>query len=330
VTVSGGTGFVDVPVTVRVPATSANLGPGFDALGLALELFDDCTAQITAGGLSISVEGDDAVPTTEQHLVVRSMRAAFDRLGAEPAGLALHCRNRIPHARGLGSSAAAIVAGILLARALVADGASRLGDDAVLALAADLEGHADNVAACLLGGLTIAWHEDGAARAVRLDCDPRVRPVVLVPSFSSSTKAARGMLPASLPHRDAAFNTGRSALLVAALVRLPDALFAATEDRLHQPFRVGAVPQAADLIDRLRTDGLAAVMSGAGPTVLVLARDPIEVESAVRTVPDGWRALAPAVSGSGAVVTAGIPDQRPESLGNIRWRADVAGGRPND
>ncbi len=298
------TGFRDGPVTVRAPATSANLGPGFDALGLALELYDDCTAQVTPGGLAISVEGDDPVPDTEQNLVVRAMHAGFDRLGARPAGLSLHCRNRIPHARGLGSSAAAIVAGVLLARALLIDGEQRLDLQAVLDLAADIEGHPDNVAACLLGGLTIAWHEDGTARAVRLDCDPRVRPVVLIPAFSSSTSAARAVLPPSVAHGDAVFNAARSALLVAALVRVPEALLAATADRLHQPFRLGAVPETQALIGRLRAADRPAVLSGAGPTVLVLARDQLEVEATLADVPDGWRALAPAVSVSGAVVTA--------------------------
>jgi homoserine kinase len=298
------TSFLDGPVTVRVPATSANLGPGFDALGLALELHDDCTAQITADGLAVSVEGDDPVPGTEDNLVVRAMRAGFERLGGQPAGFSLHCRNRIPHARGLGSSAAAIVAGLLLARALVTDGENRLDLDAVLRLADEIEGHPDNVAACLLGGLTIAWRENGTARAVRLECDPRVRPVVLIPPFSSSTSAARAVLPPSVPHGDAVFNAARSALLVAGLVRLPEVLPTATADRLHQPFRLGAVPETGTLIERLRAAGRPAVLSGAGPTVLVLARDQLEVEATLTELPDGWRGLSPAVSLSGAVVTA--------------------------
>jgi homoserine kinase len=145
---------------------------------------------------------------------------------------------------------------------------------------------------------------------VRLDCDPRVRPVVLIPSFASSTHAARAALPEVVPHRDAAFNAGRSALLVAALTRLPEALPAATADRLHQPFRLHDVPETGLLIDALRADRLPAVMSGAGPTVLVLARDPLEVEAALRRTPGGWRGLTPAVSASGAVVAATASDCR--------------------
>ena len=146
-------------MVVRVPATSANLGPGFDALGLALALYDVVEAQVTPGGLTIEVagEGADTAAVGEWHLVVRAMRAAFGLLGGQPPGIALRCGNAIPHSRGLGSSAAAIVAGVLAARGLVTDGAAVLPDEAVFRLAVDLEGHADNVAACLVGGLTIAW-----------------------------------------------------------------------------------------------------------------------------------------------------------------------------
>src|SRR6201996_3466331 len=138
-------------VHVRVPATSANLGPGFDALGLALELVDDLVARIGEDGLAIDVAGEgETLPRDEAHLVVKAMRATFDRLGGQPRGLELSCANRIPHGRGLGSSASAIVAGVLLARSLVLGGEQQLGDADVLALASELEGHPDNVAACLL------------------------------------------------------------------------------------------------------------------------------------------------------------------------------------
>ncbi|NJC73346.1 homoserine kinase [Planosporangium thailandense] len=265
------------PVWVRVPATSANLGPGFDALGLALGRYDEVTARVTAGGVSVEVTGEGAghLPTDDSHLVVRSMMAVFDELGERPAGLELHCLNRIPQARGLGSSSAAIVAGILAARALVVDGAARMPDEAVLRFAARLEGHPDNVAPCLLGGFTIAWTQDDGARAVREDPAPGVRAVVFVPSEQGLTEVARAALPATVPHADAAFNAGRSALLVQALTRSPELLFPATEDRLHQPYRASGAPASAALVAQLRADGIAAVVSGAGPTVLAF-------------VPDGW------------------------------------------
>jgi homoserine kinase len=279
-------------VHVRVPATSANLGPGFDAAGLALELYDDVVGRISDEGLAVDVAGEgEDLPRDESHLVVRSMRAAFARLGGQPRGIELSCANRIPHGRGLGSSAAAIVGGVLLARALVVGGEEALPDKDVLALASGLEGHPDNVAPALSGGLTIAWQGESGAEAVRLDCDPRVRPVALVPPFEASTEQARGLLPDAVPHRDAAFVAGRAALLVAALTVMPERLFAATEDRLHQQYRAPALPQSASLVATLRDEGLPAVISGAGPSVLVLARDQLEVERATTLTPDGWRCL---------------------------------------
>lgn len=294
--------FVDGPVHVRVPATSANLGPGFDALGLALGLYDVVRAEVTDGGLVIDVdgEGSDTVARDESHLLVRAMRAAFDAMSVAPSGLAIACVNRIPHSRGLGSSAAAIVAGVLLARALVKDGPQILNDADVLALACAIEGHPDNVAPCLLGGLTVAWTSGGSARAVRRDLDPAVVPVVLVPPFEASTELARGLLPTQVPHADAAFAAGRSALLVVALTGTPQALFDATEDRLHQSYREPAMPAAYALMSGLRADGHPAVISGAGPTVLVLARGEVEAEAVQARSPRDWRALRLRVDTAGA------------------------------
>ena len=204
---------------VRVPATSANLGPGFDSFGLALGLHDEVDAWVCPSGLSIEITGEGAglAEAGEEHLVVQAMRAAFDVIGGQPPGIGLRCVNRIPHGRGLGSSAAAIVAGILAARALAAPGRGRLPDDAVFRLAAGLEGHPDNVAACLAGGLAVAWTAADGPRMVRLEPLPRIVPVVCVAPSSVRTEKARGLLPDVVPHRDAAANAGRSALLVAAL-----------------------------------------------------------------------------------------------------------------
>jgi homoserine kinase len=284
-------------VRVTVPATSANLGPGFDALGLALELHDVVEAELSDGGIEVRVSGVGAgeVPLDGEHLVVRSMRAAFTSLGIEVAGLRVSCTNTIPHGRGLGSSAAAIVAGVLAARALA--GAP---DDAeaALALAADLEGHPDNVAPCLLGGLTIAWSSSGKAMAAALDVHPDVRPVVCVPAESLSTEAARGLLPASVPHAAATRNAGRAALLVEALTRRPDLLLDATEDELHQPYRAPAMPDTLALVKDLRERGIAAVVSGAGPSVLALTI----ADQRIDDVP-GWQVLELPVERRGAVTT---------------------------
>ncbi|HEY4463273.1 MAG TPA: homoserine kinase, partial [Streptosporangiaceae bacterium] len=174
--------FADRLVRVRVPATSANLGPGFDTLGLALTMYDVVEARTGGTGVSIDVsgEGEGTAAAGESHLVVRAMRESFGIMGGQPSGIGLRCDNRIPHGRGLGSSAAAIVAGILAARALADDGAARLPDDAVLGLATEMEGHPDNVAACLGGGLTIAWTTPGGPRMTRLSPRPGVVPVALV------------------------------------------------------------------------------------------------------------------------------------------------------
>ena len=274
--------FVAGPVAVRVPASSANLGPGFDALGLALTLHDEVTGEVVDSGLEIRVtgEGRDGVPLDETHLVVRAMHAAFDLLGGRPPGLRLTCTNAIPHGRGLGSSAAAIVAGVVLARALVEGGDELLDDAAAFQLTVDLEGHPDNVAAAFFGGLTIAWVDGAAAEVERLDTDVEV--TVFVPPTAVSTEKARGLLPETVAHRDASFNAGRAALLVAALTGSPQRLISATEDRLHQSYRAEAMPESYKLLRRLRVDGVPAIISGAGPTVLAFAR------GVAAEAPDGW------------------------------------------
>ncbi|HEX6498216.1 MAG TPA: homoserine kinase [Micromonosporaceae bacterium] len=289
--------FVSASARVRVPATSANVGPGFDALGLALTLYDEVSAVVTGSGVRVAVtgEGADDLPTDERHLVVRAMNAAFDRLGGRPPGLDVSCRNAIPQARGLGSSSAAIAAGILLARALVVDGPAILDDRAVLALAAELEGHPDNVAPCLLGGFTIAWTGADGARAVRLVPHAAIRPVLFVPAQQGLTAQARAALPATVPHRDAAFNAGRAALLVHAVTAAPELLFAATEDRLHQGYRAPGMPATAQLVDKLRTESIAAVVSGAGPSVLALLQSDQQV-----CVEPGWAMHTLTVDADGA------------------------------
>jgi homoserine kinase len=287
------------PVTVAVPATSANLGPGFDALGLALDLMDEVSARVTGKGVRVTVEGEGAgeVGEGKDHLIVATMMRAFDEFDVpRPEGLELHCRNRIPHARGLGSSSAAIIAGVLLARTL----ADKPADEAaVLRLAARIEGHPDNVAPCLLGGFTIAWNDTSGARAVRLDPHPDVRFTVYIPTTRGLTAHARASLPERVPHRDAAFNAARSALLVHALTHAPDLLFDATADRLHQPYRAPAMPETDALVAQLRGTGVPAVVSGAGPSVLALSTG-----EAV-TPPQGWWARSLSVCSTGGRILSG-------------------------
>jgi homoserine kinase len=336
------------PARVRAPATSANLGPGFDALGLALALHDEVEARVTGEGLVIDVTGEGAETAAlgEDHLVVRAMRSAFGALGGQPPGLGLRCANVIPHGRGLGSSAAAIVSGLLAARALAEDGEARLPRGDLLALAAGLEGHPDNVAACLAGGLTIAWRpgggegagapgEDGA-RLLRVEVLDSVTAVLCVPPFPVPTSQARGVLPATVPHADAAANAARSALLVAALTGAPSALFDATEDFLHQRYRAHVMPATADLLRRLRGARVPAVVSGAGPAVLALlvaghGPTPEVVDSIARETGIAWHVTPLDIDRQGATVQTGGLDAAPPGIGRQQrsWGQGQDQGMPS-
>jgi len=308
--------FASDAASVRTPATSANLGPGFDALGLALTLYDDVRAQVTDRGFRVTISGEGAgeLPEDDRHLVVRAMLATFDELGERPPGLAVDCVNRIPQARGLGSSSAAIVAGVQLARALVKDGFRQLDDDRALGVATRLEGHPDNVAPCLLGGFTIAWTDGPGAHAVRLAPATAVRLTIFVPAERGYTSAARQALPSEVPHADAAFNAGRSALLVHALTAAPELLLPATEDRLHQGYRSVGMPGTASLVAGLRSVGVAAVVSGAGPSVLALSEVPADFRPGTE-----WRAETLGVDGAGALVKGSMVEHAE--------RSTVAAGR---
>lgn len=268
------------PVRVLVPASSANVGPGFDSMGLALGVFDELIAMVSDDpGVLVEVagEGESDVPRDERHLVVQAMNTAFDVMGVAPAGFILRCRNAIPHGRGLGSSAAAIIGGMVLARAMVADLDSSdvdFDDDALLAAATTMESHPDNLAAALHGGFTVAWLGEGERPgAIRLDPHHDVRVVVIVPVDSLPTVTARHVLPDTVTYADASHNLARSALLVHAMTQRPDLLWEATSDRLHQQARAGVYPGSVELVDRLREAGLAAAVSGAGPSVIVLSTD---------------------------------------------------------
>jgi len=295
-------------VDVRVPASSANLGPGFDTFGLALSIYDELTVTAVEGaGARVEVEGVGAgsVPEDETNLVVRSMRRAFEHAGIAMPGVHLVARNAIPHGSGLGSSAAAIVAGLMAARGLIAS-EELLGADELFQLATAIEGHPDNVAPALYGGLTIAWTGPAGPRAKKFNVHRGVAPLVCVPEFEVPTEVARALQPSSVPYEDAVFNLSRSALLVAALVQSPELLFEATDDRLHQDYRASAMPETHDLVRRLREAGHPAVVSGAGPSILVLAGDPAERAAAAAIVQGEsrtpWRSLTPAVDFKGATV----------------------------
>ena len=297
--------FVRSAVRVRVPASSANLGPGFDSLGLALDIYDEVVAMVSddAGVLvEVSGEGEGTVALDASHLVAKAMARAFDALGTRPAGFVLRCTNAIPHGRGLGSSAAAIVGGLVLARGLVEGGQDALPDEELLQLALAMEDHPDNIAAALHGGMTIGWLDDlGRARVVRRDVHPDVAAAVAVPSQALLTNDARAALPASVSLDDAVHNLSRSALLVHALTTEPQLLFDATDDRLHQEQRRSMYPLSMELVDALRAQGIAAVISGAGPSVLALGSAE-QVAALSEIAGEGWTVHRVAVAAAGAHV----------------------------
>ena len=264
-------------IQVQVPASSANLGPGFDCFGLALALHDRYIAQVTDEvglDLDITGEGADSICRDKKNLIIKAMYQGFDFMGGKPRGLSVRALNVIPHGRGLGSSASAIVGGLVLARALVLSGNERMIDDDLLNIATKMEGHPDNVAAAFYGGATIAWQEDQhghpIARAVGISVDSRISAIALIPKGAVSTSKARKLLPELLPHAEAVANSTRTALLSQALSHRPDLLFIATQDFLHQKYRQEVMPKSFALVTKLRSAGVAAFISGAGPTVLVL------------------------------------------------------------
>ncbi|MGH3564413.1 MAG: homoserine kinase [Mycobacterium sp.] len=267
--------------SVAVAASSANLGPGFDSIGLALGLYDEVIVETIDSGLIVEVEGEGAgqVPLGSDHLVVQGIRHGLRAAGADARGLVVRCRNAVPHQRGLGSSAAAVVAGLAAVNGLVTQlDWTPLSETELIQLASQFEGHPDNAAAAVLGGAVVSW--------IDTSCDPpgysavplRLHPDIhLFPAISeqrSSTAETRVMLPAQVSHCDARFNVSRAALLVVALTERPDLLLAATEDMLHQPQRAAVQAASAEYLRLLRRCGVAAVLSGAGPAVIALSTAP--------------------------------------------------------
>ena len=273
---------VGTKVTVHVPASSANLGPGYDTLGIALSLYDTVEVEVTRSGLEVEIfgEGADELPRDGSHLVVKAIRSALKAADVEVSGLRVVCTNNIPQSRGLGSSASAAVAGVAAGNGLAG---FPLSEQQVVQLSSAFEGHPDNAAASVLGNAVVSWTTvpvDGRSlpeyRAATLDVHPSIKATALVPDFHASTQAVRRVLPSHVTHADAAFNVSRTAVNVAALTTYPDLLWEGTRDRLHQPYRADVLPVTAEWVNRLRNRGYAAYLSGAGPTVMVLHTEPIE------------------------------------------------------
>ena len=273
---------VGTKVTLHVPASSANLGPGYDTLGIALSLYDTVEVEVTRSGLEVEIfgEGADELPRDGSHLVVKAIRSALKAADVEVSGLRVVCTNNIPQSRGLGSSASAAVAGVAAGNGLAG---FPLSEQQVVQLSSAFEGHPDNAAASVLGNAVVSWTTvpvDGRSlpeyRAATLDVHPSIKATALVPDFHASTQAVRRVLPSHVTHADAAFNVSRTAVNVAALTTYPDLLWEGTRDRLHQPYRADVLPVTAEWVNRLRNRGYAAYLSGAGPTVMVLHTEPIE------------------------------------------------------
>lgn len=263
-----------------VSASSANLGPGFDCIGLALNLCDDVVVETAESGLRVLVEGEgaDSLVRGPEHLVVRAVQRGLQAAGVGAPGLVVRCRNAIPHSRGLGSSAAAVVGGLAAANGLVAQTDSPpLTDAQLIQLASESEGHPDNAAAAVLGGAVVSWVDRAGVgpvfSAVPLRLHPQIRLFCAIPQVRSSTAETRVLLPAVVSHDDASFNVSRAALLVVALTERPDLLLVATEDMLHQPQRAAAMPASAEYLRLLRRYNVAAALSGAGPSLIALSTE---------------------------------------------------------
>jgi homoserine kinase len=293
-------------VRVRVPATSANLGPGFDVLGLALALHNEVTLE-EADGVSVAIVGEGAgrLAPGADNVVARGVRMAFEAAGRPFRGAALRCLNRIPPSRGLGSSAAAWVAGLVGGNALLG---SPLGQEALLVLAARAEGHPDNVTAALLGGLTVSCWTGSRVAAVTLPVPPDITWIVLVPEIEGSTREARAVLPDPVSRADAVFNLQRVSLLLAAIgSKRPDLLAIAMEDRLHQPHRLRLFPWMAAATAAAREAGaLGCALSGAGPSLLAAAQGRADevaraMEGAVREAGVGCAAMVLPVDTAGTI-----------------------------
>ncbi|KUI47177.1 homoserine kinase [Mycobacterium sp. GA-1199] len=303
--------------TSVVAASSANLGPGFDSLGIALGLYDEIVVETTDSGLTVEVEGEGEgqVPLDDTHLVVRAIRRGLQALNISAAGMTVRCRNDIPHSRGLGSSAAAVVSGLSVVNGLAAQMSSEiLSEHDLIQLSSEFEGHPDNASAAVLGGGVVSWteeHESGTRFEVApIRVHPDIRLFVAIPDERSSTAETRVLLPEKVSHADARFNVSRAALMVVALTERPDLLMPATEDVLHQPQRASAMPASAEYLDVLRRCGIAAVLSGAGPSVLALCTSAeLPAEALEYGTANGFTVKAMTI-GDGAKWTSGAAVRR--------------------
>jgi len=268
---------------VKIPATTANLGPGFDSLGMALKLYNYVEMGEIPEGLEIDIEGEgaDVIARDETNVVYEAAKTVFAKAGRTPKGLAIRLINNIPVARGLGSSAAALVGGVMAANCLLGE---PLDADTLLQIAVEMEGHPDNVAPAFLGGVVVSAFMDGKVVCRKIATPEGLLGVVAIPHFHVSTAEARGVLPASIPMSDAVYNLSRSSLLVTAFANNDFNLLASVmHDRLHQPYRTGLIPGLQTVFEAAREAGaLGVALSGSGPTVIAFTQErPREVARAM-------------------------------------------------
>lgn len=292
-------------VTAAIPATTANLGPGFDCMGLALDIHDLVSVEdagTEADEIVIHGVGADTLPRDRRHMVLGTMRQLFDRQGWAVPPVRLTCTNRIPHGQGLGSSASAIVAGLFVGKAYAASLGHDVTDVDLLQIGSDIDGHPDNVAPCLNGGLNVSWDDNGRWGVAHLDPHPSIRAILAIPAAVLATSVARGLIPDTVPHQDAVRNSARAALCIHAFTTDPSLLLPATEDFLHQRYRASAYRASYELVQRLRAAGVAAAISGAGPAVVVFATEDVteRIEIAVRAASVGFEILDAGIDLAGA------------------------------
>ncbi|MGH3636179.1 homoserine kinase [Mycobacterium sp.] len=296
-----------------VASSSANLGPGFDSIALALGLYDEIVVETTDSGLAVQVEGEGAgqLPLNADHLVVRAVKTGLRAAGVGAPGLVVRCRNAIPHSRGMGSSAAAVVGGLAAVNGLLAQAdLTPLSESELIQLSSEYEGHPDNAAAAVLGGAVVSWIDSSCDppgyAAVPLRLHPDIHLFPAIPEEQSSTAETRAMLSAQVSHVDARFNVSRAALLVVALTERPDLLMAATEDVLHQPQRAAAMPASAEYLRLLRRYRIAAVLSGAGPAVVALSTEPELPSEAIQYGAANGFAIGEMRAGDGVRWSSGV------------------------
>jgi homoserine kinase len=297
-------------VKVQVPATVANLGPGFDALGVAVQMHLHIDIEPRRDSIEVMVEGEGAeqLPADQTNLVIRAMNKFFDHVGRRPPGYAVGVRNPIPLASGLGSSAAAVVGGLTAARAITG---RTVPQAEMIHLATEMEGHPDNVMPAFLGGLVVCYGgaTPGDLRHLRLEPSDRLVPIIAVPRGGFSTSEAREALPSDVAFADAQFTASRAALLVAALTTGSgaDVLADAMEDRLHEPHRLKLMPETAAVHGELRDAGVPVSLAGAGPSLLIVVPRPEaatraeQVRRVCRARDAGWRVFVSEWEPQGAI-----------------------------